>query len=105
MKAHGSDSYSCPDGFNACNSSFLDEDDLVEYAICLPGYMSVEEECPITSFAFTLAGMDEAQAAKYQQAKSTSSSLETPQFFFSKSVPNHAIDEVRVGSNAPCWNN
>ena len=50
--------YSCPEGTKACNESFLANADLVEYAICIPETAAIDEDCPITSFAFTLQDLD-----------------------------------------------
>ena len=54
----GGSSYSCPEGTKACNESFLANPDLVDYAICIPDTASIDEACPITSFAFTLEDLE-----------------------------------------------
>lgn len=101
-KSNG-DSYICPVGFKACNEEFLASAASAEYAICISSSADSKETCPITSFAFNLAGMDNTEASKYLEAK-TLDLQSTSKFYFSKSVQNHAIDEVKVSSNTPCWN-
>ena len=87
----------------ACNEAFLGDANQVEYAICIDSSADRAEACPITSFAFTLSEMTQGEAAQYQQAENVNPQS-TSKFYFSKSTPNHAIDEVAVGSNTPCWN-
>lgn len=79
----------------ACNESFLSDPDLVEYALCIPDTADKGQDCPITSLSFTLDGMDESTAAKYQQRTANGSS--TAHFYFSKSVAGMPIDSVEIG--------
>ena len=95
-------SYKCPDGTKACNESFLTDADQVEFAICIDSTADAPETCPITSFAFTRDYMTQSEADMYQQAANVNPQS-TTKFFYSKSTPNHAIDEVTVGSDVPCW--
>ena len=95
--------YACPTGYMACNESFLTDADLVEFAMCIPDTQTSQENCPITSFAFTLEGMDEATAAKYEEVTAFGTSS-TKEFYFSKSVAAMPIDSVKVGPTEPCWN-
>ena len=93
----------CPSGFKACEDSFLASADLAEYAVCVEDSAVADEVCPITSFAFTLESMTVDEANLYQQA-SNEDPNSASKFYFSKKVVGHAIDEVRVLSNKPCWN-
>ena len=97
-------SYSCPRGTKPCNPSFLASAELVEYVVCIAEGEEREEACPITSYAFSLVGMNLNESQLYKQAKTLDTSSATKQFYFSKETPNHAIDEIRVIAGAPCWN-
>ena len=46
--------------------------------------------------------MTQSEADMYAQAVNVNPQS-TTKFYFSKSTPNHAIDEVTVGSDVPCW--
>ena len=46
--------YSCPNGFKACQESWLSSQVDVEKVICILDEMDTEADCPITAFAFTL---------------------------------------------------
>ena len=95
-------SYKCPAGTKACNESQLSDADQVEFAICIDSTADAQETCPITSFAYTLEYMTQSEADMYTQAVNVNP-LSTTKFYYSKSMPNHAIDEVTVGSDVPCW--
>lgn len=87
----GNDVYACPSGFKACNEEWLASSIDKEFVTCIPTSLSFDE-CPITSYALTLDGMDSATAALYSQAAKHEKSSGT--LFFSKKVANHPIYEI-----------
>ena len=87
----------------ACNENWLSDAALVEFAMCIPDTQDKSESCPITSFAFTLEGMDAATAAMYEK-KVAINGASSQEFYFSKSVAAMPIDTVKVGPTQPCWN-
>ena len=92
--------YACPEGYEVCQESFLSDKESAEYAICLPVDKQGVENCPITSFAFTLEGMTTEEADKYQQALTDGTDTI---FYYSKSVKGLPIDELKITGGQPCW--
>ena len=52
----------------ACNEEWLSDADKAQHAICIPEYDDIEDDCPITSFAFSLNGMSASEKSQYKQA-------------------------------------
>ena len=49
--------YDCPSGYKPCQESWLNDEESLEFALCIPSDQDASTVCPITSFAFTLEGM------------------------------------------------
>ena len=56
--------YSCQAGFKACNEAWLTDAESAKFVVCIAENKSFDE-CPITSFAFTLDGMNITEASLY----------------------------------------
>ena len=74
-KLNAQDKYACPDGHKVCNENFLKSQATVEYAVCIPEYLSTADDCPITAIAWTLDGMTKAEASKYEKAHVVKNSI------------------------------
>ena len=60
--------------------------------------------CPITAIAFTLDGMSAEEKSKYYRAKQQKAfHSKLTDFYISKTVAAHPIEEVRVKAALPCW--
>ena len=57
--------------------------DASEYALCVKDDGTGDENCPITSFAFTLDGKSADEAAKYKSAN-TINDQTSSKFYYSK---------------------
>lgn len=84
--------YACPSGYKACNEEWLSSTTDREFVTCISSEKSLEGECPITSFALTLEGMDSETAALYSKAAQHEESTGT--LYYSKKVANHPIYDV-----------
>ena len=60
--------YQCPENYVACNEEWLSNEFDAQHAICIPEYDDIEDDCPITSFAFSLDGMSASEKSQYKQA-------------------------------------
>lgn len=60
--------YQCPSGYEACQPSWLTDATKLQYVVCVTDSIDLNANCPITSFAFTLDGMEASEAAMYTKA-------------------------------------
>jgi len=95
--------YSCPTGYKACQESWLEDPAAVEFVFCVRQDLKPADVCPITSFAYTLSGMSAENAAKYFSAPTINSSR-SDKFYFSKTVAQMPIDDIKLSAAPPCWN-
>ena len=72
--------------------------------ICRPSDQTAADYCPITSFAFDLSGVPTDEQSLYTEVQlSRSGSVVTDRnFYYSKSVVQHGINNIRLQGNTPC---
>ena len=96
--------YSCPTGYKPCVEAFLESVETLEYVYCIPESADASSMCPITAIAFTLEGMSTGEKSKYYRAKQQKANhSKLTDFYISKTVAAHPIEEVRVKAALPCW--
>ena len=72
--------------------------------MCIPEGANIASVCPITAIAFSLDDMDEDEKSKYYRAKPFEHNQRAlAEFYVSKTVAAHPIEEVRVKAAIPCW--
>ena len=60
----------CPAGYLSCNEDAPNDEAIFgEYTVCRPEGQTIDNYCPITSFAFDLSGFDQNEKAKYTEVK------------------------------------
>ena len=65
-----SETYVCPSGHLPCNEDAPNnESTFGEYTVCRPADQTIDDFCPITSFAFDLQGVEQNKRDKYREVK------------------------------------
>ena len=72
--------------------------------ICRPSDQTAADYCPITSFAFDLSGVPTDQQSMYTEVQLSSggSVVADRSFYYSKSVVQHGINNIRLQGSTPC---
>lgn len=100
----GGEYYHCPQGMKPCVDAFLESRQTQEFTICVPEAADREKFCPITAIAFSLDGMEESEKLKYYKAQEfEENELNLADFYVSKTVLNHPVDEIVIKASHPCW--
>ena len=64
----------------------------LDYVVCIPEDANKDETCPITSFAFDLDSVEDKSL--YEKVKI--GEAHTDNFFFSRKVMQHGIEQVHI---------
>lgn len=75
-----------------------------QYVMCRPADKTVAEYCPITDFSFYLNGVPQDERSSYTEVQLLKNGrpVNDRSIWYSKSVIQHGINNIRVQASKPC---
>ena len=94
----------CPTGYLPCNENVSLTDANSQYVMCRPADKTIAEYCPITDFSFYLSSVNQNDRPSYTEVKllKNGSTVQNRSIWYSKSVIQHGINNIRVQASKPC---